>query len=277
VHGVTPAGGVNAVIEKREGGGSGLTCVTVAPVNVNGPANCPVAALRTVIKPFLTAELLGPPAVSGGMGPENPTTAGVTPVPVSVAVNGAASPAPWTVSVAERGPVAVGVNVTLIVQDEPAPGGGGKVVPQVPPAAPPGRANSPGVVGEIGGIVTTMPPSGTVPVLVNVNVCDALVVVSTWIGKAAGVDRVAVGGTMVPVSATDCGDRLPMFTFIVAVREFGGTFPVGRNVTLIVQVAAGNTDPQVLDGLLNPPPAGEKVIPLLIERVVLPVLVTTTY
>src|SRR5207245_9688499 len=39
------------------------------------------------------------------------------PVPVSVAVTGAASPVPLTDSVAEREPVAVGVNVMLSVHD----------------------------------------------------------------------------------------------------------------------------------------------------------------
>ncbi len=173
-----------------------------------------------------------------------PDVDGAMPVPVSVAGSGAASPAPLTDSVAEREPVAVGVNVMLIVQDEPAPGGGGKVAPQVPPAAPPGRVNTPAVVGEIGVIVMLITVSCTVPVLVNVSVCGALVVVSVWFGKAVGADRVTVGVTMLPVSATACAEPLPMFTFSVASLGFGVESPVGWNVTLIVQVAAGASAPQ---------------------------------
>src|SRR5260370_32017711 len=58
-------------------------------------------------------------------------------------------------SVAERTPVAVGLNVTLTVQLAPA----AKVVPQVPPPMPAGRTNTPAVVGMIGATVMLDPKS----------------------------------------------------------------------------------------------------------------------
>jgi hypothetical protein len=129
---------------------------------------------------------------------------GAPPVPVSTAVAGLASSVPVTDSVAERTPVAVGLNVTLMVQFAPA----AKVVPQVPPAVKGGRTNTPAVVGMIGVTVMLMPVSGTVPVLANVAVCGALVVRIVSTGNAVGVDRVAVVWTMPDMATFSAGAEL---------------------------------------------------------------------
>jgi hypothetical protein len=210
------------------------------------------------------------------VGARVPVVDAAMPVPVTVVVTAAASPAPLTDTVAVRVPVAVGLNTTLIVQVVPGPAA--KVVPQVPPAVPPGRENSPAVVVPVGVKVTVMAASCTVPVLVNVSACGALVVVSVWDGKAVAVDRVTVGATMLPVSGIACGEPLPMFTFSIAALGFGVAAPVGVKVTLIVQVAPGASAPQPVLVCWNCEAlAPVKVMPPPpIVRVVLPVFVTTT-
>jgi hypothetical protein len=198
---------------------------------------------------------------------------GTTPVPVSIAVIGLARPATATDSMAEREPVAVGLNVTLIVQFAPT----AKSVPQVPPAVRAGRTNTPVVVGTMGAIVMFMDVSGTVPVLDNVSVCGALLVVSVWDGNGVGVDTVGDGATMVPVSATDCGEPTPALTVSVA-AFWTGEATVGVKVTLIAQVPATGTAVQ----LLVWPNCEESVPPRVIPptpvsvRGAWPVLVTAT-
>jgi len=199
---------------------------------------------------------------------------GTMPVPVSNVVAGLARPATAMDSIAEREPVAVGLNVTLMVQFAP----GAKVVPQVPPAVRAGRTNTPAMVGTIGAIVIFMVVSGTVPVLDNVSVCGALVVVSVWDGKGVGVDREKDGGTMVPASAIDCGAPTPAFTVSVA-AFWTGDATVGVKVTLIVQVPATGTATQPVLVWLNceesVPPSVTPPTPVSV-RGAWPVLVTRT-
>jgi hypothetical protein len=225
----------------------------LAPVLVS------VAGCETLVVPKLW------PGKVSAVGDRVAAVEGAMPVPVSVAVTGAARPAPLTDSVAVLEVSAVGLNVTLIVQFVPA----AKVAPQVPPAAPPGRANGPGV------IVTLMAVSCTVPVLFNVTVSGALVVRIVWGGNAVAPVRLTVGATMLPVRATDCTEPFPMFKFSVAVLGFGVASPFGRKVTLIVQVPPGTTDPQPVLVWANCEGfAPANVIPT--GTLTLPVLVTTT-
>jgi len=158
---------------------------------------------------------------------------------------------------------------------QPAPAA--KVAPQVPPAVKAGRTNTPEAVGTIGVSVMFMAVSGTVPVLASVTVCGALVVSIVWGGKAV-VDRVRDGGTMVPVSVTDCGEPIPAFTVSVA-AFWTGDATVGVKVTLIVQLPPTGTATQ--PGLVWPnceEPAPPSVIPPtpVSVRAAWPVLVTRT-
>jgi hypothetical protein len=156
---------------------------------------------------------------------------------VSTAASGLASCVAATDSVAEAAPVAVGPNVTLMVQFAPA----AKVVPQVPPAVPAGCTNTPAAVGAVGVSVMLTAVSGTVPGLDSVSVCAVLVVVSVWGAKAVGVD--SVGGRTRPVMAAFSVDA-ELMTCRLVVRV---PMAVGVNVTLIVQLAlAAKLAPQVL-------------------------------
>ena len=138
---------------------------------------------------------------------------GEKPVPLSDTV-----PAPVTLRVAIRGPVNVGLKVTLIVQLAPA----ARVVPHVPPAMPVGRANS---------VVVNETPIGwvTTPGLLTITACAALVVFTFCAAKVSEVgDSVGGGVAPVPLRAT-----VPTpVTVRVAVREPSA---VGLNLTLMVQ------------------------------------------
>jgi hypothetical protein len=223
-----------------------------------------VTGCAALVRPtFVTAKVGAPARVADAEG--------TMPVPVIVAVSGLARPATAMDSVAERAPVAVGLNVTLIVQLVPT----AKVVPQVPPAARAGRTNTPAVVGTIGVSVMFMAVSGTVPVLDSVSVCAALVVVSVWDAKAVGLDRVGDGATMVPARATDCGAPTPALTVSIA-AFWAGEATVGVKVTLIVQVPATGTAVQLLVWLNCEESVPLSVIPLtpVSVRGAWPVLVT---
>jgi hypothetical protein len=183
----------------------------------------------------LVAPTVGTVKVRAGDRVANPD--GARPVPVSIAVTGLTSSVLVTDNVAERTPVAVGPNVTLTVQLAAA----AKVVPQVPPAVPAGRTNTPAVVGMIGATAMFMAVSGTASGFVNVSVCGALVVRIVWDGKGVAVE--SVGGGTRPVMATfSAAAELRTLRLVVRVP-----MALGVNVTLIVQLApAAKFAPQVL-------------------------------
>src|SRR5438552_15494893 len=95
------------------------------------------------------------------------TGTGATPVPLSATVCGLAVPLSLMVAAALRAPVAVGVNVTLMVQLAPmasVAGLNGHVVV---------RAKSPGLVPVMAMLLRVSAPG---PLFVTVTLCGALVV-----------------------------------------------------------------------------------------------------
>ena len=127
---------------------------------------------------------------------------GAVPVPVSVMGAGLAMPLTRIVILAVREPIAVGANVTLRMQLDPAA--------TWPPVVPVGQvvagvanAKSPAFAPLTVMLVTL---SGAPPLLVRVTVCAALVVVVGWlVNVRLRGEGVAVGGvTPVPERFTVC-------------------------------------------------------------------------
>src|SRR5207302_5400425 len=119
-------------------------------------------------------------------------------------------------------PVAVGVNVTLIVQFAPAP----TEVPQVfvCPKSP------------LGAMLVM--PSVALPVFLSVTLCVALVVLICWYPNVRLVgDRLTIGPVPVPVRLIVCG--LPEAVSVIVIVPVNVPAAAGVNVTLIVQFAAG--------------------------------------
>lgn len=144
------------------------------------------------------------------------------PVPVRLTVCGL--PLALSVMVIEpvRVPVAVGVNVTLIVQGVLAARELGHEL----------EAKSP--------LITMLEmESVAVPVFVSVTVCDALVVFSNWLPKIRPVgDRVTAGlfgAVPTPVKLTVCG--LPPALSVILIEPLRVPVAVGVNVTFMVQLA----------------------------------------
>src|SRR5262245_40520180 len=120
--------------------------------------------------------------------------AGATPVPLSPTVCGLPAALDEMLTLAVRAPAAVGVNVTEIVQLAPAAsvlGPSGQLLswaksPALAPASP---------MLEI--------TSGASPEFVNVTLCAALVVPTSWLPKPRLVgDRLTAGVVPVPLSGT---------------------------------------------------------------------------
>jgi hypothetical protein len=130
-------------------------------------------------------------------------------------------------------PVAVGLNVTLIVQFPPA----ATEAPQV-------------LVCEYGALAAMLVMlNEAVPVLVRVTGCAALDVFTVWLPKLRVVgDRLATGAgaaVPVPVKFTTCG--LPGALSVMVIVPGWLPVAVGKNVTLIVQLPpAATDDPQSL-------------------------------
>ena len=159
-----------------------IVAVDVAPVEVgvtelgltaqDEPAGAPLQVRATTeVKPFkpvtVTVVVAVPPAamlrVAGEAATEKSGVA-VVPVPVSAAVCGLLASLSATVSVAVTTPVAVGVNVTLIVQLAPA----ANVVPHWLVCA---KDDAPGPT-----MLRAMPLTSTALLFFSVIVCAALVV-----------------------------------------------------------------------------------------------------
>jgi hypothetical protein len=135
------------------------------------------------------------------------------------------------VRVPARAPVAVGVNVTLIVQVfDPAVAG--KVAGAI------GQADAPVLVcAKSPDAAMEMIVRGPVPVFVSVTVCAALVVLTNWLPKVSVVGASPTAGTgfaPVPVREIFCGLVLSLSVN----RNVAVSAPatVGLNVTLTVQV-----------------------------------------
>jgi hypothetical protein len=196
----------------------------------------PVQANATVpVNPFtgvmVTLKLSVLPAVTfcTAVGPVKPKSGtGAVPVPVSGTVCGLLVALSVMVKVPVRGPVTVGVNVTLIVQVfDPAVAG--KVAGQadVPVLV---SAKSPDAAME-------MIVRGPVPVFVSVTVCAALIIFSSWLPKVRLVGAsvtAGVGFAPVPVNAMFCGLVLSLSVSCNVAVSLPTT--VGLNVTLTVQV-----------------------------------------
>jgi hypothetical protein len=154
-------------------------------------------------------------------------TNGTVPVPVKATHCGDPAALSVIVRLAMRGPVAVGLNVTVTTQVD----AGAMLLPtqvvvlvKSPLLAPP--------------IFTALTVSGPVPLLVIVTVWLALAVVMFWLPNARlAVESVAPGTVPVPLSATACGDVAALSAIVKLAERFPAI--VGANVTVIVQVAAG--------------------------------------
>src|SRR5579863_8982197 len=161
---------------------------------------------------------------------------GNTPVPVRFATCEAGLASSVKVTVAVCAPNAVGVKVRFTMQVNPA----ATVDPfvQVVPAA-------------IANWLALAPPSATVvkcsvsvPPLVNVSTCVALVVFSRWFPKATGLGvGVACGNVPVPVSGNVCG--LPVALSATDTVALRAPNALGVNVAAIVQFPPAATVPMV--------------------------------
>src|SRR5438876_852284 len=142
------------------------------------------------------------------------------------------------VIVPDLAPVAVGVNVTLVVQFAPAATG----VPQVLVWA----------YCALAAMLVTL--SAALPVLLSVTDCAALVVFSSWLPKLKFVaDKLTMGAgaAPVPVRLMVCG--LPAMLSVIVTAPVRMPVAVGVNVTLMVQLAPAATDvPQVLVCMKSP-------------------------
>lgn len=152
------------------------------------------------------------------------------PVPVRFTTCGLPVPLSRIVTVAERAPVRSGLKVTVIVQLEPGPR------PAPPIVQPLVTLNR---VGFAPPLVTLVKINGTVPVLVTVTVCEALVVLIGTFPNAIDVaDRLTVASVVVPVRFTVPETAgAATFTRTIAVRVTGLVF--GVKVTVTVQNPAG--------------------------------------
>jgi hypothetical protein len=155
------------------------------------------------------------------------------PVPVKVTICGLVLALSVMVNVPLSGPVVVGAKLTLMVQFVPAA--------RVEELA--GQL----LVSEKLALVTMLViVRGTVPVLLTVTGCEALVVPTPWLPKEGRLEgeTVTVGAAAVPLKVTIW---VPALSVIVRVPGSADTAVVEVNVTLIVQAPpAPMPVPQVL-------------------------------
>ena len=151
-------------------------------------------------------------------------------MPVRLTMCGLPAALSLIVTAPVRAPVAVGVNLTLIVQ-----------------LAFTASDERHVVVSEKSPLMATLLiASAAVPPLVWVTVCAALVVPTVRETKVRLVgDRFAIGATPVPVRLTVCG--LPVALSVTVIAPGWLPVDVGLNVTLMVHLAPAATEaPQVL-------------------------------
>ena len=188
---------------------------------------------------------------------------GALPVPVRLTVCGLPLALSAMLTEAVRAPVAVGVNVTLIVQVPFA----ATELPQVLVAA-----KSPGSVPAVPILVTV---KLAFPVLVRVTACAALVVPRFWFVKVrVPVERLTVGPLPVPVRATVCG--LPARLSAILTEAVRLPRVVGENFTAIAQLAfCANELPHVFVSEKSPALVPARLM-LVMVKLVSPVFVRVT-
>ena len=166
------------------------------------------------------------------------------PLPVSAIERGLPNAESVMLTEAIRVPVAVGLNVTLMMQLDVGPVPVGSVAGSVPQVFVCAKSPACAPAMPIALIV-----SGPVPVLVSVAVLTPLVVDTFWLPKssAAGA-RLTMGAVPLPLSGIVCG--LPVAESAMdSVADFSSAGTFGLNVTLMVQLAPGArvvTPPQVV-------------------------------
>lgn len=154
------------------------------------------------------------------------TVACVIPVPDRLTFMGRFKPLPVTWTDVVREPVAVGLNVTFTVQNEP----GASNVPQLWASR-----KSPAALPPV--VVNVTPVMIALPSFARVNVCAVLSVSSGWLVKVSDVTRMsATGWVPVPDSCT-AGE----FDALLVIVSSAGADPLaeGVNVTLIEQLVPG--------------------------------------
>ena len=202
-----------------------------------------------------------------------PADAGAIPVPVSGTVCGLPAALSVTLTVADRAPVVVGVNVTLMVQLVPA----ASVEPQPfvcekSPGFDPARA-----MLEIFSVAD--------PVLVKTTDWDRLEVPVVCVpkDKLVGANETAGAPDVpVPVSATLCGLPAALSLMLTAADRAAAT--VGVKVTLMLQAAPGITMVQLFvceksPGLVpvSETPAKKPQLPVLVSVMVRAALPVPTF
>lgn len=191
------------------------------------------------------------------------------PVPLSATVCGLPGALSAMLSVATSSPVAVGVNVTPIVQAALA----AKVPVGLHAFVPLASAKLLLPEPVIEKLVNVM---GPVPVLVTVTLCGALVEFTNWEAKVKllGVTVTVAGPFTVPFKATVCGLPVALSAMLMAAVRVPAA--VGVNVTLIVQLASTANDAgQVFVSAKSPEFGPVRVIPE-IANATLPPLVKVT-
>src|SRR5437660_901588 len=174
------------------------------------------------------------------------------------------------VTLALREPVAVGVKVTLMVQEAPAASAlqllGDLLVWAKSPALVPVRA-------------MLLMVRAALPLLVSVTAWAALVVLTCWLPKLRLVGLKLTPGALVPLplKATVCG--LPLALSVILTLALRVPVAVGVNVTLMVQEAPAANVLELLGHVLvwAKSPALVPVRPiLLMVRAAVPLLVSAT-
>jgi hypothetical protein len=137
-----------------------------------------------------------------------------------------------TLNAAVKLPASAGVNVTEIVQLEPAASGLSHVLVCAKSAA-------------LVPVIEMLNVSGAAPVFINVADCAALVVPVVALNVSDGGVSETIGARPVPVRATVCGEPVALSaTFKLAVKLPAAA---GVNVTEIVQLEPAASDaPQVV-------------------------------
>jgi len=164
---------------------------------------------------------------------------GTPPVPDNVTACGLPTALSVIVSDALRAPVAVGLNVTLMVHEDPTV----RVLPQVWV-----WAKSPLLVPVIAmlDIVSVLPP-----LFLTVTVWAALVVPVFWLPKTSDVGDNVAADTAVPARVAVCG--LPVALSVTETDALRAPMAVGLNVTLMEHLPPTATlVPQVLVSVKSP-------------------------
>jgi hypothetical protein len=232
---------VTAMVHEAPGANGEASVEQVPPETANGPPSPAEMLVNEMVPPpvlvFFTVTDIGLLvvfcAVAGKVklpGVICTEITGISVVPFNVTLCGLFGALSAIESVPLLGAVPVGVNVTVIVQLDPA-GSGEASVEQLPPET----ANGPPSPAEMLVNVIVPPP---VLVFFTVTVIGLLVVFCSVAGnvKVPGVTVTEiVCAVVVPLKDTNCG--LPVALSVIDKFPLLGAVPVGVNVTVIVHVA----------------------------------------